>query len=96
MCAMEMGCWRKKGANQQKALKFHGILATLLSIKAYRRFPVSQILTVLICCFLITYNSTESTFPYELKWLRRMSKSFRMASIPFLRSHSFTENLSGL
>ena len=32
------------GANQQKALKFRGILANLLSIRAYRRFSISQIL----------------------------------------------------
>jgi hypothetical protein len=55
------------GANKQKALKFHRILANLLQIKAYKRFLVSQILTVFRCCFLRTYNSTESTFPYELK-----------------------------
>ena len=30
------------GVNQQKALKFHGILANLLPRKAYRRFSISQ------------------------------------------------------
>ncbi|WP_394753722.1 BT4734/BF3469 family protein, partial [Crenothrix sp.] len=32
------------GANQQKALKFHGILANLLTTMVYRRFLISQIL----------------------------------------------------
>jgi hypothetical protein len=77
------------GTNQRKALKFHGILANLLSRKAYRRFSISQILAAFRCGFLRTYNPTESTFPYELERLRRMS-------ISLLRSHSFTENLSCL
>ena len=83
------------GANQQKALKFHGILANLLSIKAYRRFSISQILAAFRGCFLRAYNPMESTIfsseksysPWRLKWLHRMTESLRMASMSsFLRS----------
>jgi hypothetical protein len=44
------------GTNKQKALKFHGILANLLSIKDYKRFSISQILTAFRGSFLRTYN----------------------------------------
>ena len=85
----------KMGANQQKALKFHGILANLLTIMAYRRFLLSQILADFRGCFLRAYNPTESIIfsseksysPCKLKWLHRMTESFRMASMSsFLRS----------
>ena len=85
----------KLGANKQKALKFHEILAKLLFIKAYRRFSTSQILADFKDRFLRAYNPMESTIfsseksysPCKLKWLHRMTESFRMASISsFLRS----------
>jgi len=85
----------KLGANKQKALKFHEILAKLLFIKAYRRFSTSQILADFKGRFLRAYNPMESTIfsseksysPCKLKWLHRMTESFRMASISsFLRS----------
>ena len=84
-----------KGANKQKALKFHGILANLLSRKAYRRFSISQILAAFRGGFLRAYNPMESTIfsseksysPCKLKWLHRITESFRMASMSsFLRS----------
>ncbi len=86
------GTW---GTNQQKALKFHWLLANLLSRKAYRRFSISQILAAFRCGFLRTYNPMESIIfsseksysPCKLKWLHRMTESFRMASMSsFLRS----------
>jgi len=48
------------GINQQKALKFHGILANLLPRKAYSRFSISQILAAFRGGFLRTYNPMES------------------------------------
>jgi len=83
------------GANQQKALKFHGILANLLSRKAYRRFSTSQILVAFRGVFLRAYNPMESIIfsseksysPCRLKWLHRMTESLRMVSMSsFLRS----------
>ncbi len=83
------------GANKQKVLKFHGILANLLFRKAYRRFLTSQILADFKGSFLRAYNPTESIIfsseksysPCKLKWLHRMTESFRMASMSsFLRS----------
>ena len=85
----------KMGANQQKALKFHGILANLLSRKAYRRFSTSQILVAFRGVFLRAYNPMESIIfsseksysPCRLKWLHRMTESLRMVSMSsFLRS----------
>jgi hypothetical protein len=83
------------GANQQKALKFHGILANLLTTMVYRRFLIFQILTAFNGSFVRAYNPMESTIfsseksysPCKLKWLHRMTESFRMASMSsFLRS----------
>jgi hypothetical protein len=85
----------KLGANQQKALKFHGILANLLTTMVYRRFLIFQILTAFNGSFVRAYNPMESTIfsseksysPCKLKWLHRMTESFRMASMSsFLRS----------
>lgn len=83
------------GANQQKALKFHEILANLLRRMACGRFSISQILADFRGCFLRAYNPTESIIfsseksysPCKLKWLHRMTESFRIAAMSsFLRS----------
>jgi hypothetical protein len=63
------------GVNQQKDLKFHGILANLLPRKAYRRFSISQILVAYSGVFLRTdkplassiFSSKKSYSPCRLK-----------------------------